>query len=130
MNAAMCKRPEQDEVKSTHQNEKTPESNPSPVVEVENEREISSEAHATPDIKRGGAYHYYDDAEKVPSSPPDKWAHLPMAEQIAEAIVECLNTNGECWIIDVRAMGFSLNDIARYWPEACSIAERKRPRPK
>lgn len=51
-----------------------------------------------------------------------------VAEQIAEVIVDRLRQNGQCSIMDVRAMGFSLNDIARHWPEACRIAERARPR--
>lgn len=74
---------------------------------------------------------YEDDDEHfgMPDGPPPKWAHLPMAEQIAEAIVECMNKNGQCWIIDIRAMGFSLNDIARHWPDACTMAARKRPKP-
>lgn len=85
---------------------------------------------ASPKSPRGGGYHYYDSAEDVPDGPPEKWVHLPVPEQIAEAIVECMNTYGECWIIDIRAMGFSLNDIARHWPAACAMAEKKRPRPK
>ncbi|MBV8060451.1 MAG: hypothetical protein JO253_02855 [Alphaproteobacteria bacterium] len=75
-------------------------------------------------------YHDPDEGVAAPENPPAKWAHLPMVEQIAEAIVDCMNKNGQCWIIDIRAMGFSLNDIARHWPEACALAERKRPRPK
>jgi hypothetical protein len=51
-----------------------------------------------------------------------------IAEQIAEAIVDHLHTHGQCSIMDVKAMGFSLNDIARNWPDACKIAERARPR--
>lgn len=82
------------------------------------------------DAPRGGAYHYHDDADEIPAQPPQQWAHLPMPEQIAAAIVDCMNRHGECWIIDIRAMGFSLNDIARHWPAACAIAEKKRPRPK
>lgn len=61
-----------------------------------------------------------------PSCPPPQWAHLPVAEQIAEAMTECFEKNGACWIIDIRAMGFSLNDIARYWPDACDIVESRK----
>lgn len=51
-----------------------------------------------------------------------------IAEQIAEAIVDHIQTHGQCSIMDIKAMGFSLNDISRYWPEACRIAERVQPR--
>ncbi|MBV8061547.1 MAG: hypothetical protein JO126_03455 [Alphaproteobacteria bacterium] len=83
------------------------------------------EPHKQPSCRM---YHDPDEGLDVPEYPPQKWAHLPMAEQIAEAIVDCMNKTGQCWIIDIRAMGFSLNDIARYWPDACAMAERKRPR--
>ena len=51
-----------------------------------------------------------------------------IAERMAEVIVKQILQHGQCSIMDIKAMGFSLNDIARYWPEACRIAERKRPR--
>lgn len=50
-------------------------------------------------------------------------AHI--SERIAEAIIDRLRQHGQCSIMDVRSMGFSLNDIARHWPEACKIAERE-----
>jgi hypothetical protein len=58
----------------------------------------------------------------------DEFAPAHVAERIASAIVEQLQKRGQCSIMDIKAMGFSLNDIARYWPEACRIAERKSPR--
>jgi hypothetical protein len=58
----------------------------------------------------------------------DEFAPAHVAEHIAVAIVEQLQKKGQCSIIDIKALGFSLNDIARYWPEACRIAERARPR--
>lgn len=48
-----------------------------------------------------------------------------ISERIAEVIVKQIRQHGQCSIMDVRAMGFSLNDIARYWPDACRIAERE-----
>ena len=58
----------------------------------------------------------------------EEFASVCVAERIAEAIITRLEQHGQCSIMDIKAMGFSLNDIARYWPEACHIAERKRPR--
>ena len=58
----------------------------------------------------------------------DEFAPAHVAERIASAIGEQLQKRGQCSIMDIKAMGFSLNDIARYWPEACRIAERKSPR--
>ena len=58
----------------------------------------------------------------------DEFIPTHVAEQIAAVIVEQIQKRGQCSIMDVKAMGFSLNDIARYWPEACRIAERKSPR--
>lgn len=48
-----------------------------------------------------------------------------VAERMADAIVQRLGRYGQCSIMDIRAIGFSLNDITRYWPDACKIAERK-----
>ena len=58
----------------------------------------------------------------------DEFVPAHVVERIAAAIVEQLQKRGQCSITDIKAMGFSLNDIARYWPEACRIAERKSPR--
>jgi hypothetical protein len=58
----------------------------------------------------------------------EEFASVCVAERIAKAIITRLEQHGQCSIMDIRALGFSLNDIARYWPEACRIAERKRPR--
>jgi hypothetical protein len=58
----------------------------------------------------------------------DEFAPTHVAERIATAIVEQLRKKGQCSIMDIKAMGFSLNDIARYWPDACRMAERARPR--
>ncbi len=58
----------------------------------------------------------------------DEFAPAHVAERIASAIVEQLQKRGQCSIMDIKTLGFSLNDIARYWPEACRIAERKSPR--
>jgi len=58
----------------------------------------------------------------------NEFAQAHVAERIAAAIVEQLQKRGQCSIMDIKAMGFLLDDIARYWPEACRIAERKSPR--
>ena len=52
-----------------------------------------------------------------------------VAELMATAIAERMDQKGECSIMHLRDMGFSLNDIARYWPQACKLAEAKRPNP-
>jgi hypothetical protein len=44
---------------------------------------------------------------------------------MAEVIAKRIQQHGQCSIMDVRAIGFSLNDMARYWPDACRIAERE-----
>jgi hypothetical protein len=59
--------------------------------------------------------------------PPEQEDHI--AERMAAFIVEQLEKAGVCSTHDVRANGFSLNDVARYWPEACRIAEIKQPGP-
>jgi hypothetical protein len=53
----------------------------------------------------------------------------PTAQRMAAFIVERLEKNGSCSIHDIKTHGFSLNDIDRYWPEACRIAESSRPAP-
>jgi len=58
----------------------------------------------------------------------DEFAPTHVAERIATAIVEQLQKKGQCSIMDVKTMGFTLNDIARYWPDACRIAERENSR--
>jgi hypothetical protein len=50
------------------------------------------------------------------------------AERMADAIQERMSLTGQCSIQDMKAKGFSISDIARYWPEACAIVETKRPR--
>jgi len=55
----------------------------------------------------------------------DHSAQPHISERIADVIVERIRQHGQCSIMDVRSMGFSLNDIARYWPDACRIAERE-----
>jgi len=52
-----------------------------------------------------------------------------VAERMADMIVACLEETGHCRIIDLRSRGFTLDELARYWPEACRLAEIKRPRP-
>lgn len=52
-----------------------------------------------------------------------------VAERMAAAIAERMEQKGECRIKHLRAMGFSLDDIARHWPQACKLAEARRPRP-
>ncbi len=56
-------------------------------------------------------------------------ARTTVVEQMADAIILCLDETGRCRIRDIRDRGFSLDDIARHWPEACRLAEIKRPRP-
>lgn len=58
----------------------------------------------------------------------DEFTPAHVAKLMAAGIVEQLQKKGQCSIMDIKAMGFSLNDIARYWPEACRIAEHDRPR--
>jgi len=50
------------------------------------------------------------------------------AERMATAIMECLDVTDQCSIQDLRVMGFSLDELARYWPEAWKIVEARRPR--
>jgi len=47
----------------------------------------------------------------------------PVPTRIAETILRNIERQGRCSILDVKAVGFSLNDIAHYWPEACRLAE-------
>ena len=60
----------------------------------------------------------------------DEFAPAHVAERIAAAIVEQLQKSGQCSIMHLCDIGFSLNDIARYWPQACKLAEAKRPNPR
>lgn len=50
------------------------------------------------------------------------------AERMARAIMECLDGADQCTIQDLRSMGFSLDELARHWPEAWKIVEARRPR--
>jgi hypothetical protein len=52
-----------------------------------------------------------------------------VADRMAIAIVAALEQTGRCSIEDLRINGFSLAELARYWPEAWKIVEAKRPRP-
>lgn len=61
--------------------------------------------------------------------PQDEDETRHVIEHMATAIAEHLEKNGQCRIADMCAMGFSLSDVTRYWPEACKLAESKRPRP-
>jgi hypothetical protein len=60
-----------------------------------------------------------------------KYENEPMhvAVRMAEAIMERMAQKGECRIAHLRAMNFSLDDIARYWPNAWKIVEERMPRP-
>ncbi len=53
---------------------------------------------------------------------------LHIAERMAAAIVARMQQKGECRIAHLRDLGFSLDDIARYWPQACKLAEARQPR--
>jgi hypothetical protein len=53
---------------------------------------------------------------------------LHIATRMAAAVVARLEQKGECRIAHLCSMGFSLNDIARYWAQACKLAEARRPR--
>jgi len=44
-------------------------------------------------------------------------------ERMAEAIVQIIQLRGKCSVLDLKTKGFSLDEIARYWPEASEIAE-------
>ncbi len=61
---------------------------------------------------------------------PETNQQMHVAERMADAIVERLQQKGECGVAHLRSLGFSLDDIARYWPQACKLAEAKRPRPR
>jgi hypothetical protein len=66
-------------------------------------------------------------AVRLPRNSSDK-SGCPLGSLVNKAlpaIVEQLQKRGQCSIMDIKAMGFLLDDIARYWPEACRIAERK-----
>jgi len=53
------------------------------------------------------------------------------AERMADAIQDCMKQNyGRCRIRDVEAMGFTRDEVARYWPLAWQIIETTRPRPR
>ncbi len=54
---------------------------------------------------------------------------LHVAERMAAAIMERMEQKRECRILDVEAMGFSRDQVARYWPDAWKIIEAKMPRP-
>ncbi|MDE1900961.1 MAG: hypothetical protein KGI37_04860 [Alphaproteobacteria bacterium] len=52
-----------------------------------------------------------------------------VVERMATAIAERMDQKGECSIMHLRDMGFSLDNIARHWPQACKLVEIKRPNP-
>jgi hypothetical protein len=58
----------------------------------------------------------------------DDSGSVPAAERIAAAMIRCLDLTGQCGIHELRAAGFSLDELARYWPEACKIVEGRRSR--
>jgi hypothetical protein len=64
--------------------------------------------------------------QMLKDEPEDKPLHV--AERMAAAIVVRMEEKGECRIAHLRALGFSLDDIARYWPQACKLVEARRPR--
>lgn len=47
-------------------------------------------------------------------------------ERMADAILEIIEKRGKCSILDLKGQGFSLDDIAHHWPEACELAEAKK----
>jgi hypothetical protein len=51
-----------------------------------------------------------------------------VAERMATTIAERMEQNGECSIMHLQGMGFSLDDIAKHWPQACKLAEVRRSR--
>ncbi|MDD3287473.1 MAG: hypothetical protein PHX43_00505 [Alphaproteobacteria bacterium] len=61
--------------------------------------------------------------------PQDNSELAHVAERMAAAIIERIKQKGECSITHLRALGFSLDDAARYWPEACKIVENDGRRP-
>ena len=48
--------------------------------------------------------------------------------RMAESILNVIEKKGRCSILDLKAEGFSLDDIARNWPTASDLAETKRRR--
>ena len=54
---------------------------------------------------------------------------LHVVERMATTIMERMQQKGECRIMDVEAMGFSRDEVARYWPDAWKIVEKTMPRP-
>jgi len=67
----------------------------------------------------------------MPQELPSKTEETHTAERMADAIQECMKLrNGPCGILEVMKMGlFTLDEIARYWPEANSIVQKKSKRP-
>lgn len=63
---------------------------------------------------------------EINTSPEHLAAHT--AIRMAELISRTLKYYGQCSIADIKAAGFSLSDISRYWQEACRIAEGTRPK--
>lgn len=61
--------------------------------------------------------------------PQDNNEPVQVAERMAAVIIEQVKQKGECGITHLRALGFSLDEIARYWPEACKIVENDGRRP-
>jgi hypothetical protein len=50
---------------------------------------------------------------------------LHVAERMANTMMEMLNEDKTWSIADLRRANFSINDIARYLPEACKIVEQR-----
>ena len=59
----------------------------------------------------------------------DEFEPAHVAERMAATIMERMQQKGECRILDVEAMGFSRDQVARYWPDAWKIVEKRMPRP-
>jgi hypothetical protein len=59
----------------------------------------------------------------------EEFAPTHVAERMAVTIMKRMQQKGECHITDVEAMGFSRDQVARYWPDAWKIVEKRMPRP-
>lgn len=44
------------------------------------------------------------------------------AKRMTACIAQKIEFSGQCTIMDIKAEGFTMDEISRHWPEACKIA--------
>jgi len=57
----------------------------------------------------------------MPNIPDD----TDIPERMAEVILKIIEQRGQCSVFDLKAKGFSFDEIACYWPDASALAEEK-----